>query len=1461
MENSYKQFIENFNNNKDVVKNYSFKVLYKFMNIFQNDINDNIDNSDYFLFEIQKFNENDIIDNMEKEYLNLIYICFLTEKTENKDMIKGFYLKLLSITLKNYYLKRILLNFTIFKKTFKMIIKELIKHYDDIYDFIEEIKNIINKNNQNHISDIILFLFYFLIFSLTNCKDLLIEPNYIDIIFSIPDILKLNLNVNIKDIELIINSVQNSFNYIFNKHYFTLEKINIKQYEKVKIYFIEKLSESNPLLYENFIYILGELFLNDINFSPNLLKIIENILVSNNKLLHQISLNILNNFLGNNFIDNNFLKKFINVYDVLNGFNSHLFKSLYKDLEFIIEFINENNNKEEKNIFSNPMTFFLILSKKILNNSNNRIQKFFVKTICKINITNETFIPYFLNDFLIIINNPLLYPENEINVYHLKMGLIIEKFYTDYFINYKKYIFDLLNGIGKFITNKKISIYLVKAIDNIILNVDFIENENLSFLIYIEKIMDKFMSNNSSYYYKFIYWNFICNIILKTNLSSCQNDIYNKIYCELIIYMLNNNKDNLSIELLYFGSYEKNKDNELYNSTIKKMNFHLKSIINLKNLNNKIIFLKDNNLENYPFEIQNIIYYSFFTSDIIEDYINNNILKIFSSYIDLNLKREILYNIITIFELSLIFKNYNHINDELFNDVFLNLKNILKCSKNFSVDDFELYEKVLFNYILISKKSFSDYLINEIELTSKTQELNYHLHFLHLYLFLLLSSIHYKIFKEKELLVNKSLISNINIIYEFLNSNYLILTEINKILFLKNLTLCVLLMNFLKIDYNYQINIQEIFTYYDIFNNKDLFYLIKYCQIYFEKNLNSEIDLFITFIEKTLNILNEKKENFTYINLLVFILTLLDKNKLANETYSKIIKENLKNFIVLNDNRIWLLLKISSEILIDHIKENYNLIEIYDETLIQFSKIKESRGHDSFMLQTSNLISDSPFNIKIKNLINLDEDTSKYGLYVRIGILKFYEDLINNKINNNENLIYSILNSANKIILDINNLSSLRPEMELTDKHRKKLRLGQLLLTLGLIFIKENIDFSNEKYYNIIKEISNSLSLVLQKNNLNSVDYYLYLFSILFLKHSQEFRNFLLNNLINPKSKPHFISSILMISSISIIENYNNNNQEIIKFINAIVIQCTSNICNIRGFSQYFLRKINLKYYSITNNFLSNSFLEYLNRNENIQKFFIQFDLIYEKYIFLLHNLSVDNITQNSFNEIYNEIIPIDINSYFKQLSSENILLDNQDYSKVSSNWRFIFNTKEEIEKIKIEEDFQKKYNPLSKDIYHNIPKKKFDIIIIGNYINNTPNLGGLVRTSEIFNIDGITIDKENIINDKSFLTAASSAEKWINLIYVEDVKNYIINCKKNNYLILGLEKSEKAVNVKNIKFQEKIIFVVGNEKNGIDKNIISLIDSFVYGDFFGENRSLNVHINASIIIWECINSLLNNKN
>ena len=106
--NSYNNFIENYNFNKDIIKDTSFKVIKKFMNIFKDDIKDNIENCDYLLLVIQKFNEDNLIENIENEYLNLIYISFISDKNDNKDSKRDFYIKLLSQTLNNYFLKRIL---------------------------------------------------------------------------------------------------------------------------------------------------------------------------------------------------------------------------------------------------------------------------------------------------------------------------------------------------------------------------------------------------------------------------------------------------------------------------------------------------------------------------------------------------------------------------------------------------------------------------------------------------------------------------------------------------------------------------------------------------------------------------------------------------------------------------------------------------------------------------------------------------------------------------------------------------------------------------------------------------------------------------------------------------------------------------------------------------------------------------------------------------------------------------------------------------------------------------------------------------------------------------------------------------------------------------------------------------------------------------------------------------------
>ena len=95
----------------------------------------------------------------------------------------------------------------------------------------------------------------------------------------------------------------------------------------------------------------------------------------------------------------------------------------------------------------------------------------------------------------------------------------------------------------------------------------------------------------------------------------------------------------------------------------------------------------------------------------------------------------------------------------------------------------------------------------------------------------------------------------------------------------------------------------------------------------------------------------------------------------------------------------------------------------------------------------------------------------------------------------------------------------------------------------------------------------------------------------------------------NPKTKSHTVSACIIIISIAILENIINDKNEIIKFIDAITIQCTSNICNVRGFAQYFIDKIFtseelIKKECISKNNINQAFFTYLKKIKIFKNFF-----------------------------------------------------------------------------------------------------------------------------------------------------------------------------------------------------------------------------------------------------------------
>lgn len=83
--------------------------------------------------------------------------------------------------------------------------------------------------------------------------------------------------------------------------------------------------------------------------------------------------------------------------------------------------------------------------------------------------------------------------------------------------------------------------------------------------------------------------------------------------------------------------------------------------------------------------------------------------------------------------------------------------------------------------------------------------------------------------------------------------------------------------------------------------------------------------------------------------------------------------------------------------------------------------------------------------------------------------------------------------------------------------------------------------------------------------------------------------------------------------------------------------------------------------------------------------------------------------------------------------------------------------------------------NALNNDIYMTVRESMSQrkvladegIIVVASLIDRAPNLGGLARTCEIFNVNELVIANLNQVKEKDFQTLSVSAEKWITMTEV----------------------------------------------------------------------------------------------
>ncbi len=156
-------------------------------------------------------------------------------------------------------------------------------------------------------------------------------------------------------------------------------------------------------------------------------------------------------------------------------------------------------------------------------------------------------------------------------------------------------------------------------------------------------------------------------------------------------------------------------------------------------------------------------------------------------------------------------------------------------------------------------------------------------------------------------------------------------------------------------------------------------------------------------------------------------------------------------------------------------------------------------------------------------------------------------------------------------------------------------------------------------------------------------------------------------------------------------------------------------------------------------------------------------------------------------------------------------------------------------------------------DILIAAEKTKFPLLLLLDSIQDTHNLGAIIRTAECAGVDGIitTIKNSASVNNTVEKTSAG-ATSHVKIAQVNNLVNTIDILKQSGYWIVG-SKLGKSQNYTSIDYKQPIAIVMGNEEKGIRHLVSEKCDFLAEIPMKGKIQSLNVSVASGILLFEVL--------
>lgn len=159
-----------------------------------------------------------------------------------------------------------------------------------------------------------------------------------------------------------------------------------------------------------------------------------------------------------------------------------------------------------------------------------------------------------------------------------------------------------------------------------------------------------------------------------------------------------------------------------------------------------------------------------------------------------------------------------------------------------------------------------------------------------------------------------------------------------------------------------------------------------------------------------------------------------------------------------------------------------------------------------------------------------------------------------------------------------------------------------------------------------------------------------------------------------------------------------------------------------------------------------------------------------------------------------------------------------------------------------------------------NSPKIQNEIFILLHNIRSVHNVGSIWRTANAVGANKIFLSGYTPLpidrfgrERKDFAKVALDSQKSVTWEYAENPISFIKKLEKEGVFVVAIEQAKNSIDYKKVKIKKPVLFLVGNEIDGIPLKLLNLADVIAEIPMKGDKESLNVSIAFGVALFRIL--------